>query len=160
VYGRKLWGVIMVHYIRFLKTPRVINRTSKSVSVTALITITTDLGDTFLLSDAKLTSCLVAADDVKTVLCKSEAHWHRGFRELSLGLTAYSGQSETVLRLHVFNATPSSNIPSILDAWSAPFNPSKGSRAASLIERQLFLPSLPPVRIWEETGNSIARHIW
>lgn len=150
----------MVHYIRFLKTARVEYQTSKSLSVISLITITTDLGDTFLFSDALLTSCLVSAEEPENVLCQDEVHWHRGSRELSLRLHTYVGQNVPLVRLHVFHAQAAGFIPSILDAWSATFELVLGSRATALVERRLSLPSLSTLMIWEETGNSIARHIW
>ncbi len=150
----------MVHYIRFLKTARVEYRSSKSVSVKALITITTDLGDNFLLPDAKLVSCLVTADRAGKVVCKQEVHWHRGSRELSFGLTAPTSQSDALLRLHVFHDKASGPFPSILSALSAPFRLVDQTRAAALVERELSLPDLSSLRIWEETGNSIAKHIW
>ena len=150
----------MVHYIRFLKTPRVERCTSKTVSVIALVTIETDLGDTFLLSDASLKSCLVRADEPGNVLCQEEVHWQGGSRELPLRLTACIGQTSSLLRLHVFSAKDTGSIPSILDVWSAPFQPTLDSRAAAWVERRLYLSGLPVIRIWEETGNSIARHIW
>ena len=150
----------MVHYIRFLKTAQVTNRTPKSVSVSALITITTDLGDTFLLPDAKLESRLVTIDSPGIVLCKHQVQWQRGSRELPIGLTAYLGQSAPLLRLHVFHSTASGGLPPILDAWSAPFEPLPDLRAAALVERQISISCLPPLKIWEETGNSIAKHLW
>lgn len=150
----------MVHYIRFLKTARVEYQSSNSVSVKALITITTDLGDNFLLSDAKLISCLVTADRAGKVLCKQQVHWHRGFRELSFGLAAHTSQSTALLRLHVFHDKASGPFPSILSALSAPFKPVHQTRAAALVERELSLPNLSSLKIWEETGNSIAKHIW
>lgn len=150
----------MVHYLRFLKTARVKDRTSRTVSVAALITVTTDLGDTFLLSDATLVSCLVAVDEPSTILCKKAVRWHRGSRELSLELNVYADQSAGLLRLHVFHDKASEPIPSILGAWSAPFQAVPGSIAAPSIERQLSLPNLPTLKIWEDIGNSIARHMW
>jgi hypothetical protein len=151
----------MVHYIRFLKTPRVANRTAQAVLVTALVTITTDLGDTFLFSDANLVSSLVTADDPRNILCQDQVLWHKGFRELSLGLAvANPGQSAALLRLHVSHAKASNSIPSIVDAWSAPFMTLGDSPAAALVERRLPLPRLPCLKIWEETDNSIARHMW
>lgn len=150
----------MVHYIRFLKTARVRHRTSKVVSVNALITVTTDLGDTFMFSDATLTTCLVLADNPKHILCRARSDWLQGFRELSLDVSAHVGQGEPLLRLHLFHDEASNCIPSILDVWSAPFRPLINSRAAPLVERQFSLPDRPGLGIWEETGNSIARHIW
>jgi hypothetical protein len=150
----------MVHYVRFLKTARVEYQTSKSVSVIALITITSDLGDTFLFSDANLTSRLIVAEQPGKILSQDEVQWHRGSRELSLRLHAYVGQNAPLVRLHVSHAQASGSIPSILDAWSAPFELLPGSRAAALVERKLSLPGLATLMIWEETGNSIGRHIW
>jgi hypothetical protein len=150
----------MVHYIRFLKTAQVKHCTSKSVSVKALITITTDLGDTFMLSDARLISRLVAADNTQRALCRDEVHWHGGARELLLDITAYIDQKPPSLRLHISHDKAGHCLPSVLDAWSAPFEPVQNSHAAPLIERQISLPGLPILNIWEETGNSIARHIW
>jgi hypothetical protein len=150
----------MVHYIRFLKTARVKRRTPNSVSVAALITVTTDLGDLFLLSDVTLISCLVVADDPLNVLCRSKRDWRKGSRELLLDLNAYIGHGNTHLRLHVSHGKATGSVPSILDAWSAPFTPVIDSTAEALVERQVCLSSQPRLRIWEETGNSIARHIW
>lgn len=150
----------MVHYIRFVKTARVSSRTSKEVSVTALITITTDLGDAFLLSDAKLTSFLIAADKAGSILCRDEVHWQGGSRELPIFLTADLGPGVSLLRLRISQSVASDCLPPILDAWSAPFEPFTDSRAIALVERQLSMPCFPPLKIWEETGNSIAGHIW
>lgn len=150
----------MVHYIRFLKTARITHRSSNSVSVTALITVTTDLGDSFLLSEVLLSSCLVTADDPGMVLCRHEAYWQRGFRDLSITLTANLDHSVSLLRLHVSHPTSRGRLPPILDAWSAPFPRLANSRAAALEERRLSISGIPPLKIWEETRNSIARHIW
>ena len=150
----------MVHYIRFLKTARITKRSPRSVSVTALITVTTDLGDSFLPSEAKLSACLVAVDDPSMVLCRHEVHWQRGYRELSIILTANLDHSVSLLRLHIFQSTPIGCLPPILGAWSAPFQYLADSRAAALVERQISISGLPLLKIWEETRNSIARHIW
>lgn len=150
----------MVHYIRFLKTARVVTRSSNSVSVRALVTITTDLGDTFLLSDVILTSFLVSADDTGRVLCKAEKRWQGGFRELTIDLTAPVSEACPLLRLCTAHVTVSDTMPSILEAWSAPFGPFSDSPAAPVVERQLSLPNKASIKIWEMTGDSIARHIW
>lgn len=154
--------MIMVHYVRFLKTARVVNQTSTSICVRALATITTDLGDSFLASDAKLTSSLVAADDIGKVLCKNDILWQGGSRELPLEAVWHiTGQNIPLLRLHVCHVKGrSSPIPSIVDAWSATFEPTPDFRSAALIERQLSLPCLPVLKVWEDTGNTISRHIW
>jgi hypothetical protein len=153
----------MVHYIRFLKTARVVTRTPRSVNVRSLITITTDLGDSFLLTDVTLSSSLVQADKSGTVLCRAEKQWRAGCRELSISLTMETNENGPPLRLHISHAMVSgevTSIPSILDAWSAPFSQLGNSPAEAMIERQVSLPDLATTWIWETTGDSIAKHIW
>lgn len=150
----------MVHYIRFLKTAGIQQRTSSSVLVIALVTITTDLGDTFLPSNADLVACLVAVHEPRNVLCRDKVKWRKGSRELLLEIPICISQNFPLLQLHVFHDKASDSIPSILGALSAPFKPLAGNRAAALVARQLYLPGLPIPQIWEETGDSIARHIW
>jgi hypothetical protein len=150
----------MVHHIRFLKAPRVVKVTSHSVSVNALITLTTDLGDTFLHSDMELMARLVVSNDPHQSLCSQSLSWHKGYRELSINQTAPLLPNASSLRLHVHHPYETTWLPRILDVWSAPFEPVAGSRAEALVERQFSIPHLPLLRIWEETGNSIARHIW
>lgn len=49
----------------------------------------------------------------------------------------------------------------IVSAWSAPFGPSAPSREAlKLAERRFKVSNDHEVCIWEETGESIARHLW
>ncbi|KAL8764494.1 MAG: hypothetical protein Q9194_007035 [Teloschistes cf. exilis] len=59
----------MVHYIRFLKPPRLsVNpKLSWRPSLTTLITITTDLGDVFYPGDAEVHVALAEADNVTSV---------------------------------------------------------------------------------------------
>lgn len=150
----------MVHYIRFLKTARVQHRPSRSLSVITLITITTDPGDSFLSADANLVACLVAADGPRTVLCRDRVRWHKGSRDLLLEIPINIAQDLPLLQLRIFHDKASDSIPSILGALSASFTALAGPHAAPLIMRQLSLPCLPTPQIWEETGNSIAKHIW
>lgn len=51
----------------------------------------------------------------------------------------------------------------ILSAWSAPFKipeAGAGTSAGALVERRLQMSKERTLRVWEETGESIARHIW
>lgn len=51
----------------------------------------------------------------------------------------------------------------ILSAWSAPFKiPEAGAvtSAGALVERRLQMSNDCILSVWEETGESIARHIW
>lgn len=46
----------------------------------------------------------------------------------------------------------------VVSAWSTEFGASV--EAVKLIERRFMLSNGPQVNIWEETGESIARHLW
>ena len=160
----------MPHYIRFLKPPRV-ERKSKSnggASVSALITITTDLGDSFLVENVELiTTVCVENDSGKPSLFRTKSLWTETSREVKIGIDVgipVTGRARARLSVR---AAPSKEALDIIDgcevvsAWSPWFLWKDGGQAEKLVERQLSVkPHAPALRIWEETGNSIARHIW
>jgi hypothetical protein len=48
-----------------------------------------------------------------------------------------------------------------VNAWSSEFDPSsRASEAEKLVERRFDIFKGPVVSIYEETGESIARHLW
>ena len=155
----------MVYYIRFLKPPVVSDLNKTSNLVTSLITITTDLGDASLWSRVDLTARLVDVDGAGKVVETTKCPWERGKRAVSIFFTYRKGRPEHHLRVHVTTedtarCCASFKLPEILDVWSAPFRPNDIGRSASLVERRLRLCGGETLRIWEETGNSIACHIW
>lgn len=155
----------MVHYIRFFKTPRFsLNKKSNSKSVSAVVTIQNDLGDLFLQSPVQLLAELLILDD------------EQNEQSFSQKLILWSGKSESLtiqfppfppslrFKLHVSEAPHESRsaltIPRILPAWSAPFG-AENEAADALVERRFALPGeARELRIWEQSGNSIACHIW
>lgn len=163
----------MVFYVRFLKTPRLQKDKSAGLRANALICITTDLGDAFLAEDAPLLVQLVLEDSGKVVNHQT-VQWEAGCRELQISLGPVPRRSSMpafVLYIGACPGTSSSStprqcddlsgnsVPLILSAWSAPFG-GHASVADKLVERRLALDNALTMRIWEETGNSIARHIW
>ncbi|KKZ63118.1 hypothetical protein EMCG_02495 [[Emmonsia] crescens] len=159
----------MPHYIRFLKTPKIVVSSHSQCFVEALITITTDLGDTFLTEDAELLSILQFTYNNELTTSFDETFtWKTGNRELKIvfGPCQISAGNQ-VARLSVRDANAGlvdrlepSKAPSIVTAWSAEFGGSYGLQAEKLVERCFKLEIGPQLRAWEETGNSIARHIW
>lgn len=162
----------MVFYIRFLKTPR-FQKQKGAVSVSALICITTDLGDAFLAEDAHLLATL-SVDQTERILYKEPLKWTAGKRELPISLgpfpehlarqTVVLGVSaieprrpETRWNDDILGAT---SAPLVVSGWSAPFGGSQSLVAEKLVERRFGPTDRLDLRIWEETGNSIARHIW
>ncbi|KAF7586804.1 hypothetical protein BBP40_008322 [Aspergillus hancockii] len=163
----------MVYYVRFLKTPRIQKQKGGSLSVSALICITTDLGDAFLAQDVDLLVTL-GVQDSEQVLYQEPLSWKAGKRELPIQLGPFSPQLSQYTIVLSVNATdgrkprsPSPDsllgipgVPLVISGWSAPFGGSESLVAEKLVERRFGPKDSLDLRIWEETGNSIARHIW
>ena len=151
----------MVHYIRFLKTPQVVGGAAGPFTVTSLITIESDLGDSFLDAEAKLDVRVILSAGDEPTIYRQQSVWRNDFRELSLRVLISSIHGDESLKLHVSQSGQlQSSIAPILAAWSGPFRLAPGCRADSVVERRFTQPNSPTLRIWEETGNSIARHVW
>jgi hypothetical protein len=156
----------MVYYVRFLKTPRV-QQQKGSFTVSALICITTDLGDSFLAEDVDL--MLTARGGSSRVAFERSTKWQASNRELAITLGPLPpilAQQPMVLTVQVphppgYLLPQGPTIPLVVAATSAPFGP-RPTPAEKLILRRIQYSSgdTRPMEIWEETGNSIARHIW
>jgi len=165
----------MVYYIRFLKSAKIQAHKAGLVTVSALISITTDLGDAFLGEDVKLCATLFSVDR-NLVLRQAPFLWQAGKRELliSVGPVRLDPRNPIVILGIGSTAvdTPSSNgthadslldpwtVPVVISGWSTPFGGPQALLAEKLIERRFYLQAQSELRIWEETGNNIARHIW
>lgn len=167
----------MVYYVRFLKTARTVVVKPGLTSITALVTVTTDLGDAFLAEDVVLHAQVIDARDSTTgkqIILQDEAYkWTAGRRELAISigpLPTGSGLTKIILAVG-FKSTATAgletdlndaqNVPLVVSGWSAPFSVTRDSSADKLIERRFLLPKTEQcLGIWEETGNNIARHIW
>ncbi len=155
----------MVYYIRFLKPPVVSELDKKSNTITSVITVTTDLGDISLPSDVELIAQLVDAENDNKVIERTPCKWKGGRRTVNIFFTCEKGVQSRSVRVHVTTqeteqSIASYKLPDIFDVWSATFKADQIGKSASLVERQFSLSSEVCVRIWEETGNTIARHIW
>ncbi|KAH9860499.1 hypothetical protein J1614_011830 [Plenodomus biglobosus] len=161
-----------MRYVRFLKTPRIVldDKPASRPHVWCLVTITSDLGDSFLPCHVQLSAELLAGEshDNEKVLVWASVQWTQGMRSLPIRLPLpKSAISSSSLRLKVGTASKSTcddyqslasqHSASVVSAWSAPF--SQSLEAPRLAERRLQLAS-STLCVWEETGNSIARHLW
>ncbi|CDM26896.1 hypothetical protein DTO013E5_6915 [Penicillium roqueforti] len=155
----------MVYYVRFLKTPR-IQQQKGAIYISALICITTDLGDSFLAEDVDL---MVIAENSSRVIFQKTTKWNASNRELAITLgplPSNLAQQSMVLTVKMPDS-PEYVIPQyspiqlVVAATSAPFGP-HSTPAEKLVQRRLQYSGCEPfpMEIWEETGNSIARHIW
>ncbi|KPI45899.1 uncharacterized protein AB675_662 [Cyphellophora attinorum] len=157
-------AIVMVHYIRFLSTPQVAVTSRKSIAISAPLAVTTDLGDTYLHQDVSL---LVRLIDVKAaaviaeqrVLCKGSS------RALKTSLECngkYLGRAVCVhvTTLETQRSIQAREIPQILDVWSHDFTLTDKERSEPLVVRKVSPGTGQVLCIWEETGDSIARHVW
>ncbi|KAJ5708270.1 hypothetical protein N7488_008071, partial [Penicillium malachiteum] len=141
----------------------------KSVSITALICITTDLGDDFLAEDVDLVATWAQRASRKS-MDQCTFQWRAGSRQLAISMGPYSvdqvAQHDAVLQIRS-QADPQdvlgrNTTPLVISGCSASFQ-WQSDAAQKLIQRELHISenkAIAPLRIWEETGNSIARHIW
>ena len=152
----------MVHYVRFLSPPQVSETQKKLLTVSAVLVVTTDLGDAFFAEDVDLQVRIVRAQKNLDVIHEQTVFWKGQSRALKVSFQCpgkYAGQS---VRMHA--AAPrletSGSVPMILDVWSMPFELTDKQRAEPLVGRELLLHNNTNLKIREEIGDSIARHVW
>jgi hypothetical protein len=160
-----------MRYIRFLKPPRVVTvkGTSKQ-EISCLVTITSDLGDTFLPHDIQLSAELLSDPSEEIVVWRT-VQWSAGMRTLPVTFPLIKNRASSKLRIRVgteprstqdeYNKLSDEGACSVVSAWSSIFEPSATvGDAEKLVERRFNLSHGLIVSIYEETGESIARHLW
>jgi len=155
----------MVHYIRFLKLPKGIHRDGK-ISVRALVTITTDLGESFF--NGRLTlAASIRGLDIDSVYLQRTYKWEPQKRTLDIEIPLKAKDVVWPVRLHVGRATGKAldsispeRIPAVVSIWSDYFSLSGPISGNHLVERVFELIDRSLLHVWEESTESIARHIW
>lgn len=137
----------------------------KTLEITAVVTVTTDLGDSFFSQDVTLMVRVVDATKNGEILCATEVHWKSGARAAKINIECNVKHFGRLVDLHVTTrdtiaAQISCKLPPIVDIWSQSFTVKTKSKADPLVQRRLPLYGKSTARLWEETGDSIARHIW
>lgn len=171
-----------MHYIRFLKSPRFIDNSLRNTpsSLTAKITITTDLGESFLWEDISIIAELVAENGETVITKGTEYSWkgREGMRSLEVSLRIPK-RTEGVVRMRVCPASKDLDVENLSDVVERVAKEEEGNVVGVRSMDVKLLPSIskevqPPLaervfqigegkealHIWEETGESIARHIW
>lgn len=176
-----------MHYIRFLKPPRLVT-SSRAQTLSAKITITTDLGESFLCADVSLIVELQCSDQSCVQVGNgTEFLWKgkEGMRSLEVSVrtsTRKSGCTSPNLRMLVrpkeekyamvvFDAiVDEKNIRypedagGIVAVWSMDIDtkttPDNQNNGTARMAERFFTTIRKDIRICEETGESIARHIW
>ena len=164
-----------MRYVRFFKTPRIVDEGNASKAhIYALITLTSDLGDSFLPCDVTLSAELWLDGKPKaTPEISKKVEWKSYMRCLPviLPLGRRSIGWPARLRVGVESSAGADDldiyqdydleIPAIVSVWSASIDPKDGKKEAEKrIERRFVSAEGRTTVIWEETGESIARHIW
>ena len=161
----------MVYYIRFLKLLKVHSKEGKdSETIKALVTITTDLGDGFYPADLQLVATLVPADseDESDGISSTKGFWRAGMRSFWIELPIMRIKMlMSPLRLCVSyseDQTPqeldSTRMPKIVGVWSDILVSHQSKHTLRSVERRFLLDKGLPLSIWEDAGESIAKHIW
>ena len=157
----------MIHHIRFLKLPRVEATDASSLAIKALITITTDLGDSFLPFHVAISAGLWSDGQLLTNV--SRHVWQSGMRSLWIRFQLpNTKQLRWPIQMQISHAAGGralnllsvEQIPQIIDVGSPPIQLQVEKEASKRVVRTLHLASGPMVRIHEDTDDSIARHIW
>ncbi|KAF2433265.1 hypothetical protein EJ08DRAFT_72362 [Tothia fuscella] len=156
-----------MRYIRFLKPPKI-----KGNTITALITITSDLGESFFSERIQLTGAIHKAVPNGEIYQTKMFKWEEHMRSLVVEFNIKNSDIGWPARLHVsLRNVPHSdhfgkhdsgiNLPNIVSAWSDILDPTEGiSEATRTVERRFTALNGRVINIWEETGESIARHLW
>lgn len=155
----------MVYYVRFLKLPKA-DKLGNSTVVTAVITVTTDLGESFFNGDITLVASL-HPEGSESVLVQKNLRWRGQNRVLDVELRMRSEDVEFPVRLHVgakgcgaLDDIHLAQLPEVVSIWSGIFDPSGSSYATHNVQRRFAFSRGAPLLIWEESQESIARHIW
>lgn len=156
-----------MHYIRFLKHPRIdIISPKHTCKIQALITITTDLGESFLGLSIPIQVIVRSKGDPSSIIHESTHQWVAGYRQLELQCRISSiPRFQLVLTVKSARSTPHEELvcapEPLLPAIFTLFSKSDESALRSPhVQRHINIAHGLTLRIAEDSGNSIARHIW
>jgi len=165
-----------MHYIRFLKSPRIVGVGSERALV-AKITVTTDLGESFLAADVGILVDFIAEDGESLLGPGREYLWkgRDGMRSLEVSLLMQRMRKVPIVRMVVAakgepqvdsfeGVLASKSQGGIVTVRSMDIDVQSGQATGTGMAERVFSSSLrsdgTEVHIWEETGESIARHVW
>jgi len=174
-------GEKKMHYIRFLKSPRIVGMGNEKALV-AKITVTTDLGESFLAADLGICVDVVEEDGESVLGPGREYVWkgREGMRSLEVSVSmrkvrkvervrmvvaakgeAYVGSFESVLGI---GERKGGILGGVVTVRSMEIDGYTGYPIGTGLSERVFSSSirndLTEIHIWEETGESIARHVW
>ena len=137
--------------------------------VKSIITVTTDLGDDFCSMPLQLEARLMKQTNKRrTEITSKRVSWPAGARSLALFLEVKSFPLDGDVILHLSSLSDETehlqmdNMPELVGIWSDNLSSIQSkTHSHHLVKRELALGGdIPQLLICEETGESIARHIW
>ena len=136
-----------------------------SIQLKAVITVTTDLGETFYPDDVDLVATLRENAQDGEVYLRRKLHWRAGARSLPVSFSISRNDLEWPACVHIAMKTPpvrsTGFLAPIVDVWSGDLNPTKGEfEAGHRVERRFTSLNERAVSLIEDSGDSIARHLW
>ena len=160
----------MVHYIRFLKPPRLQKSREAHSLVKALITITNDLGDEIYPTELALRADLVlGVENHAQSQWSRDISWKAGMRVLWVEIPTKNASPELELRITEARSGKNGQRSATIDLEHMPSvsgcvckidDPLRHLESCGRSERRFLLQAGNYLRIAEDIGNSIARHIW
>ena len=152
-------------YVRFLSVPKVRSPSNHRHRVIKfVVALTTDLGDDFYASEMRLRA--TAVDEAGETVATRIYVWPPKARAVPTELRFEHPGPSTPLRIWVTALDSSAtarldqaSLPALVGVGSAPLTWANGV-ADARVERCFGLGGVPELRLWEETGDSIARHVW
>ena len=162
----------MVHYIRYLKVPFFCSANNGLHRVVkALITITTDLGDDFFAKDLSLNAELFLSNQPEHSHYRHRAYWKGGSRVLWIEIDVPCfEQTQEHWKLAITTACQETDVQfdvlaedvicEVFSAWSGIRHDAADAVKWNRVERRFMLRPGNVLSILEDTGESIARHIW
>lgn len=150
--------------VRFLRPPKVHND-KNTVQLKAVVTVTTDLGETFFPEDAELIATIRETAHDGEVYLRRKFQWSGGARSLPIILDVSRNDIDWPACLHVGVKVSKGKgpgfLPPVVDAWSGELDPTKGQLDSGWRVERRFTPlNERPVSLIEDAGDSIARHLW
>jgi SAM-dependent methyltransferase len=149
--------------VRFLKTPKV-HVDNANIQLRAVITVTTDLGETFYPEDLDLVVTVESATAADAdIFLRRKQHWKAGSRSLPISFDLAHQDLEWPACVHVEarNSKANGYLPPICEIWSGPINAIKGQFDSGWrVERRFTSSADRRLSLLEDAGDSIARHLW
>lgn len=134
-----------------------------SVLLKAVVTVTTDLGETFYQDPLDLIVSLRSPEDDGDIYLRKRLAWPAGARSvpITFDLSRQDIDWPACVHVAVRNLKPAGFLSPFVDIWSAPLNPAKGQfETGRRVERRFLPGNNRPVVLLEDAGDSIARHLW